>query len=491
MASRYAEKSTRSIWLLLVVVMTVTAAGWSAAEMLQRRKAHSAVESFDWVVVKREDLDTTVLAGGDLQPAKQTTVRCQVEDVTDSDGTMILTVIKNGSPVKKGDEICRLDSAPLDELARDEEILVHQARALWRKAQLELETSKLALLEYEAGRVAQTTKEFDARIALGRSDVQRQQDRLAWAEAMAVKGYLAEGQLLSERQTLGRVRHDLAKAEGECRLFRQFHAPKEIHVLRGRIMTAENNFRLETDRLNLEEDELAYLRKQIANCTIRAPQDGVVVHANGGYWWMRPLEPGTRAIQDQPMFLIPDLTQMEVDVSLHETMGPRVRLGMRAQVTIASAQRAIPGRVVAMNMMPISNWKEWDDNLKHFIVRVRLDHTPASALPFMSATVEIDTGKVSGALAIPVEAMAIVDGEESCYVVADDGLRRRPITTRRTTRDLLEITGGLREGERVISRSVDADARAVRELLPAPTNDVATDQSPFRGQPTSRVPSTT
>ncbi len=32
----------------------------------------------------------------------------------------------------------------------------------------------------------------------------RQADRLAWAEAMAAKGYLAEGQLLSERQTLAR-----------------------------------------------------------------------------------------------------------------------------------------------------------------------------------------------------------------------------------------------------------------------------------------------
>ena len=67
------------------------------------------VESLEWVEVTREDLDTTLLAGGDLQPAKQTAIACQVEDITDSDGTMVLSVIKNGSVVKKGDELCRLD----------------------------------------------------------------------------------------------------------------------------------------------------------------------------------------------------------------------------------------------------------------------------------------------------------------------------------------------------------------------------------------------
>ena len=392
----------------------------------------------------RGDFDTTLLAGGDLQPAKQTTVTCQVEDVTDSDGTMVLTVIKNGAIVKKGDELCRLDSSGLDELARQEEILVNQARALSLKAGLELEIARIALREYRDGLVTQSTKEFEARIALGRSDTQRQADRLAWAERMAAKGYLAEGQLLSERQTLARLRHELSKAEGEFQLFRRFEVPKEIHALLGQIHTAEINQRLAADRLKAEEDELAYLRKQIANCTIRAPQDGVVVYANRSRWWSLPLEPGTRVYEGQSMFLIPDLTKLEVNVSVHESMGPRVRVGMKTRVRIASRPgEVIPGRVVAIEMLSTPNWKEWDDNVRHFIARVRLDQTPASARLFMSATVEIDTGRLTDALVIPVEALAVVDGEESCYVVDDDGLERRSIKTRRATRDLVEVTEGL------------------------------------------------
>ena len=189
------------VCLLISFSTTLTVGGWSVAGLIRGRKADAALESLESFVVRRADLDTTLLAGGDLQPAKQATVTCQVEDVTDSDGTMVLSVIGNGAPVKKGDELCRLDSSALDELARQEEILVTQARAFHLKARLDLETAKIALKEYQEGLVTQWTKEFESRIALGRSDVQRQEDRLAWAEAMLAKGYLALGQLLSERQS--------------------------------------------------------------------------------------------------------------------------------------------------------------------------------------------------------------------------------------------------------------------------------------------------
>ncbi len=479
------------IYLLISFAMTLTVAGWSVASLMPGRKTDAAVDSLESVIVCRDDLDTTLLAGGDLQPTKQATVTCQVEDVTDSDGTMVLSVIENGAAVKKGDELCRLDSSAILELARQEEILVNQAQASYLKARLDLETSKIALREYEEGLVTQFTTEFESRIALGRSDAKRQEDRLAWAEAMLSKGYLSLGQLLTERQTLARLRHELKKTEGEFELFRRFQAPKEIHSLRGQIATAEINYRLEADRLKAEQDELAYLRTQIDNCIIRSPQDGVVVHANRNRWWSRPLEPGTRVYQEQAMFLIPDLKQMEVDVSVHESMGPRVRVGMKAKVKVASrAEHVIPGRVVSVNLLPTSNWKEWDESLKHFLVRVRFDETPPSALPFMSATVEIDTGRVSNALVIPVEAMVVVAGQQSCYVVAENGVERRAIKTRRATRDLLEITAGLQEGERVLSRSLDIEELATGGTTRNTAHEIATRQSPSPGMSEASAHST-
>lgn len=466
MTRRLRETSNRWVWLLVPVAAILAAGAWRAVALLPRPGAAEGIESLEWVRVTREDVATTLLAGGDLLPAKQTSVTCQVEDITDSDGTMVLSVIKNGSAVKKGDVLCRLDSSGIEELAREEEILVNQARALFTKAKLEFETATIALREYQDGLVTQSTKEFQARIALGRSDTQRQADRVAWMEGMMAKGYIAEGQLLSERQALARARHELMKVEGESRVFERFQVPREIHALRCQMQTAEIARRLEADRLKAEEDELAYLRKQIENCTVRAPQDGVVVYANRSRWWSLPLEPGTPVHEGQSLFLIPDLSQMVVSASVHESMGPRVRAGMKVRVRIASRpDSVISGKVAAIEMLSTPNWKEWDENVRSFLVRVELDSTPASALPFMSATVEIDTGHVSGALVIPVEALAVANGRQSCFVMTDDGLERRPIQTRRATRDLVEVTVGLHEGERVVSRSLDVDESALADKI--------------------------
>jgi HlyD family secretion protein len=461
MASHFRMGSRRSGWLALTGILALGA----GAGLVWRPKPPSPIDSLEWVIVERDDLDTTLLAGGDLQPAKQTMVSCQVEDITDTEGNLVLTVIDNGARVKKGDVLCRLDSSELEELARQQEIQVGQTRALCLSAQLVFETAQIALREYEQGLAVQFTKEFESKIALSRSDTQRQVDRLAWATAMASKGYLAQSQLLSERQALARTRHELAKIEGEFHVFSRFHAPKEIRALRSEIETAEKNYEVQAAALKAEEGRLAYIRKQIDNCTVRSPQDGVVVHVNGSRWRPSPLEPGTLVFQEQHLFMIPDLTSMEVEVSVNETMAPRLRLGMKANVRIASmADRVLTGRVVAIDMLPSPDWKTWDENVRHFFVRVRLDNTPASALPLMSAQVEFDTGHVAGALVIPAEAMAMVDGQESCYVVSEQGLERRPIKTRRATPDLLEITRGLTEGERVVARSLAVAGIPVESL---------------------------
>ncbi len=160
---------------------------------------------------------------------------------------------------------------------------------------------------------------------------------------------------------------------------------------------------------------------------------------------------------------------MEVEVSIHDTMGPRVQVGMRARIRIASrGDRVFAGRVVSIIPFPIPNWKEWDENLRHYLARVRIDDTPAGVLPLMSAVVEIDTGRVQDALVIPVEAMAVVDGLQSCYVRVPGGVARRTIGTRNATADLLEVTRGLREGEQVVSRFASVDGSLIRSVSQDP-----------------------
>src|SRR5690242_10666951 len=195
----------------ILAVATMSLAPPKAGRGSSRPEPAVAIDS---VAVRRMDVDTTLLAGGDLVAVKQTTVTCEVEDLDrgptgDGDaGTLILSIAPNGATVKKGDILCVLDSSESTELVRRTQIDVETARGDHRKAQLTLETAKATLREYREGTVPQQTKEFESRLALLDSDFERQRDYVAWADRMLEKGYYSRAPILSARQALQRIAHD-------------------------------------------------------------------------------------------------------------------------------------------------------------------------------------------------------------------------------------------------------------------------------------------
>ena len=413
-------------------------------------------DAVDSVVVRRMDLDTTLLAGGDLMPSKQTTVTCEVEDVDrgaeggGDAGTLILSIVSNGAVVKKGDVLCVLDSSGFSERVRQAQIEVENARAEHRQVELTLETANAALREYREGLVRQRTKEFETRSALLDSDFQHQRDYVAWADRMLVKGYYSRGPVLSARQALDRIAHERSVTEHQFRVFRLFTAPKEIRQLESEIEGTQASLGFQSMRLKATEERLALLRKQAENLTIRAPHDGMVVHVPIFAWRGHPLQAGLEVFQHEELVFLPDLSQMEVEVAINETMGPRVRVGTIAEVRILSLPgRRFSGKIVSMQVLPRVIDKGWEMTL-YFYARVRLDQTPPGLLPFMSAEVRFDTGRVENALVIPAEAMTLADGRSCCYVVGPSGVERRAITIGHSTTEFLEVTDGLEEGEQVV-----------------------------------------
>lgn len=441
-------RSRMIFWLALPAALIATA--WFSVHAYHGSRAHGAADAIETTVARRLDLKTELVAGGDMVPAKETSVACQVEDLTKSSGTLIVSIIENGTRVKKGDELCRLDSTGLEDLARQEELDVNQARATCEQARLTHEVAVIELREYQDGLIARSTFELEGQIALARANKQGRGDRLAWARTMLDKGYVSKAELSGSTQAAAKAEHQLRIAEIEFHTFKLYQAPKQVFALQSEIAKTESVYRFEAEKLKVQEQRLAYIRKQIANCRVVAPHDGSAMHGNRNSWRPVVLEPGVRVKQDQELFTIPDLSKMDVEVSVHETMGHRVRVGQAAVVSIASRPgETFAGRVASMSLFPVSNEKEWDERLKHYLTRVRLDETPSNVFPLMSATVRIDTGRVADALVVPVGAVSMVGQESYCYVVVDGRPVRRAIATGRSSTDLLEITSGLSEGDRV------------------------------------------
>jgi HlyD family secretion protein len=409
--------------------------------------------------VRRADLNATVYAGGQVESAKQTLIECELENVQfRSQGhelnvggsAVVLWLIPDGSVVKEGDLLCRLDSSDYEEIVDDQQIKVEEARANKTRAELTLQVAKMAVQEYQEGLTQQIDQDYRGQIALARTELQRFGDRLAWTERMHSKGYASLAQLATDRSNRERARINLQLLEGQYDLFRRFETKSTLRQLTAQVEAAEADFTFQKMRLARNESRLKHFKSQVAACTVRAPHDGFVIYARR-HDFDPPLEEGMRVHQRQPLFYLPDLSDMEVLAVLSESTVDRIRKGQPARIRLdALPDQVVEGAVVDVGRTPM--WNHWmlSQEVKNYVGRVRLHSVPRGLKPGMTAQVEILTGQRPDALVIPPAAVAVEDGQDVCYVDNGEGLERREITVGSSTREFLEVTEGLAEGEAVV-----------------------------------------
>ena len=100
------------------------------------------------------------------------------------------SVIPEGTVVKHGDVLAVLDSSDYEELLRLQRITLERARADHLQAELDVEIAQLAVREFQEGRCVETIQDFEGKILLARSDLERAIDRLNWSRRMNEKGYV-------------------------------------------------------------------------------------------------------------------------------------------------------------------------------------------------------------------------------------------------------------------------------------------------------------
>ena len=408
--------------------------------------------------VRRTDLNVVMMAGGRVESSDATSIECELESLdvgvrgrsmVAGGASTILSVIPDGSVVKKDDVLCVLDSSDYEELDRQQEMNVLRAKADHQQAVLTLDVARTSVLEYRDGLMVQNLQELEGRIVLSRSDMERATDRLSWTRRMVEKGYFPQAQVSSDELALARMAFGLSQGQTSLRLFKQFSAPKYLKILQSEVSGAEAIENYQGRRLKRNEERLAYLRQQIENCTIRAPHDGFLIYANEDMRQVR-IEPGLSVRQKQRLFFLPDLSKMEVNAMIHETVVDEVRPGMFVTVRIEALDgREFYGHVVSVAPLPTD--ASWFSNVKYFVSKVKLDSIPLGLKPGMTAEVAIQTTRKTDVLAVPTEAVTSEDGHDVCYVALDDRLERREVRLGQATPNMLEITEGLDEGEEVVT----------------------------------------
>jgi HlyD family secretion protein len=452
----YRPIRSRARWFWFGAAGLAIATGfWKLTTEQARRDRKQWLEQLPRVAVKRSMLTVGLIVPGEVVSRRSTIIECGLEALPGASGgraggsSTILTLMAEGATVQANDVLCELDASAYEELVRLQRVTLESARASKLKAEFDLQAAKIALHEYLDGTKHQQEDSYRGQIALAESDLQRQTDRLAWAVQMNSQGFYSNALLTGERISLMRAKLTLNQIQGQYHKFIRYGSLISKRSFENRVAVAETSLDFQRIQLQRAEERMAKYERQVALCTIRAPHAGTLVYTNDRGQPAK-IDLGMSVRQRQPLFNIPDLTQMEVKVLLNESVVDRVREGMPAHIRLEPLPGPmLRGRIIAI--APLSFVMRGGYDFRNYIARIALDSTPQGLMPGMTAEAEILTAQRPSALVVPPNAVALVDGQRICYVANGPTFVRRPVKVGQMNEANIEVTEGLKEGEEVLA----------------------------------------
>ena len=451
------------------------------------------------VPVKQGPFRVVITEGGELESSRTVGVQSRVEGFQPK----IIELLPEGSPVKKDDTVLVLDSADIQRALAEQEIAVMQtdAKAKASKEELEIQKNKaeslvaqsaLALklakldeVKYTQGLYRIEVDDLKGLIALAETELQDAEAVVEYYRKLVKKGFRTPEQLRGKEQALERFKYNLNRDREKLRVLEQFtrernevelkakaeEAGRELaRVKRSTVAekvkaTADHDAAEATAKI--EKAQLDRLRRQLEECTVRAPAEGVVVYAREAN---NRVQLGAMVHYQQKLFSLPDLRDLQVKVYIHESVVKKVVPGLAAEIRI----EAYPGKVLQGTVESVATFfdsvRYWTlGGVKEYTSIVRIHDVPDAGLkPGMTSEVRILVREIEDALLVPLQAVAEVGGSHVVYVPAAGGAERRDVEIGESDGRQVEIKQGVEAGERVF---LDAASRAAAESPPGPGDE--------------------
>jgi len=446
-------------WLLLFLVLGLVGLGvggylvWSSSQVEDESKQALTRP------VAKSDLVISIVEDGNLESASNIELKCEVEGTN----TTILWIIPDGTEVKKGDELVKLDSSSIEEAIDQQKITLEEASASKIGAEKDFSAASIAVEEYKEGTLQQELEQMEADITQARQNLSSAQNSLMFTKKMHRQGYRTTLELESATSLVLQSKLNLGVAVTKKKVLEDFTSRKMLEELESKRDSFEAKMKAQQISHELQVKKLKKLENNLAKCVIIAPQDGMVVYANDmgnqrmGQQGVK-IEEGAAVRQYQAIIRLPDLSKMQVKALVHESKVDLLRMGMRANVTIQDQDYQGTVDRVATQPEP-GGW--FGGNVKEYATIVKIDGRPADLKPGMTAEVEILVAEKKNVLSVPVQAVVEQGKKFYAWVKAGSKPEKRPVLLGATNDTFIEIKDGLVEGDLVLlnPRAVVAEAR--------------------------------
>lgn len=444
--ARRSRRALRAAVGLLLVVALLGGAGWAAVkyDVFRSTAVGPTVLTHQ---VARGNMTVSVTEDGTVESASNIEIRCLV-----AGGGTIKYIIPDGTYVTEKQKIVEIDSAVIDDQILQQKILVEKARAVRDQAKNDLEAAKIALREYVEGTFVKDKQAVDSQITIAEEGLRSSQNMLLYTERMFRKGYVTNLQLESQQFAVKRSNLDLDTAKTAKRVLEEFTFAKMKNDLETLVATAGAKSTSEQAAFELEESKLKRLELQKLNCVITAPQSGMVVYANessGGRSSNNnapKIEEGAPVRESQVIVRVPDLTQMQVKATIHESRVERVETGMPASIEIQ--KNPYTGHVSSVANQPEA--KSWGQTINKYAATVRIDGVQSNLKPGYTAKVTILVADLKDVLTVPVQCVVQQANKFYCWKQVGDESVKTEVVLGLSDDRRVEVKSGLTDGDLVL-----------------------------------------
>jgi HlyD family secretion protein len=371
------------------------------------------------VSVPRERLRLAQVAYGDL--VRDVSIEGRVVAAVSptlfasADGTITL-LVESGAEVDVGTELATIDSPQLENG-------LQQEQATLESQQVELERQRITARQLQL----QSQKSVDlANVALTAAQRELRRSEQAF-------------------QTRAIPEIDLEKARDDLENAELAHT----HAVQDMELAGESlEFELRTSELQLQRQDLLVqdLQRQVSELTVRSPVLGIVGNLQ--------VNQKAAVTNNQSIMTVVDLTAFEVEANVPESYADDLGIGMAAEVRVGSAAH----RATVVSVSP-----EIVDN--QVTTRLRFDTTPPGLRQNQRLTTRILLEEKPNVLMVERGQFLESGAGRVAYVLTDRIARRTNIEVGARSLNAVEIASGLKEGDLIITSSIEAFARADTVLV--------------------------
>ncbi len=390
-----------------------------------------------------------VIERGEVESSSNVEIRCQVQ-ARIAGGIPIIQIVPEGSYVKEGDFLVKLDDSALQTEVVQQQIVCNTSRALAVEARAESDATKLALKEYEAGTFRQEEGALQGDEFVAKENLRRAEEYLRYSQKLAARGYVTEVQLEADRFAVEKARNELKGAQTKLEVLHRYTKLKTLNKLRADVETSEARMGSRENSHKLDLDRLKTLESQLANCVIAAPTSGQVVYANPPSG--EPLIAEGKLVRERQIIIrLPDPKRMQVTARVNESRIDRVKSGMLTRIRLdAFPEVELIGKVREVSEYPLPAATAYS-TMKEYAAAIDILDPPPGVRSGMTAQTSIEVEKLDEAVQVPLQAVMERGDRFFCIVQQGSGeFAGREVSVGHANDQVVVIHEGLQPGDQVV-----------------------------------------